>query len=77
MRYQIKRDKERVLFESFVGENLSILASGNRLKERVSYIEKRNEVLGVKTQNKDERTGDEIIADTFRKFGITLTEADK
>lgn len=65
------------MFECFVGESLSILASGARLSQRVSYIEKRNEVLGVKTQNKDERTGDEIIADTFRKFGITLTEADE
>lgn len=60
-----------------MGESLSILTSGERLSERVSYTEKRNEHLGVKTRQKDERTGEQIIADTFRNFGITLTEADE
>ena len=59
-----------------MGENLSIISSGKQLAERVSYIERRNQILGVKAQNKDERNGDEIIADTFRKFGIELTEDD-
>lgn len=59
-----------------MGENLSILSAGRRREEFKSYMEARNNLLGVK-EVKDERTAEQIIQDTFRKHGLTIKGADE
>ena len=68
--YRLKRDTEQSLFECWLSENIVTIASGYKLKERVSYTETRNEIWQKKTQ--DTRTAKEIIADTLKKHGIKI-----
>ena len=69
--YRLKKDYEKQLFEIFVAEHLSIVASGRYTKEPNSYIEKVNKLWGKK-EKKDERTAKQIIEDTFKKHGIKI-----
>ena len=43
--YRLKKDYEKQLFEIFVAEHLSIVASGRYTKEPNSYIEKERTEL--------------------------------
>ena len=61
--YRLKANEEQTLFEVFVAENLATMAAGQKYKQRMSYINKRNELLGI-TQ-KDIRSARQIIEDTF------------
>ena len=62
--YRLRADEERTLFEVFVAENIATISSGQKYKERMGYLEKRNAIWGEEKE-KDTRTARQIIDDTF------------
>lgn len=68
--YRLKANEERTLFEVFVAENLATMAAGQKYKQRMSYVDKRNELLGIK--KKDTRSAKQIIEDTFAARGVKI-----
>ena len=68
--YRLRANVEQTLFEVFVAENLATMAAGQKYKQRMSYIDKRNELLGI-TQ-KDTRSARQIIEDTFAARGVKV-----
>lgn len=73
--YRLKANEEQTLFEVFVAENLATLSAGAKYKERMNYTEYRNKLWGI-TPRKDTRTGQEIIADTLAKHGISVKQRE-
>lgn len=71
--YRLKQEAERRLFESFMAENSATRTAQMKTKTRVSYTQQRNKIWGV-AQKEDNRTAMEIIADVFKKHGLTLEE---
>lgn len=69
--YRFKLRQEEILYRSITGEYMGILASGRRCEEPVSYIKGYKEIHGLH-EEKDKRTAEEIISDTFKKHGITV-----
>ncbi len=69
--YRFKQTEEEVLFKTIVAEYLATIGTGKQTAERISFIEKRNQIYGIAVQ-KDERSAKEIIRDTFKKHGIKI-----
>ena len=68
--YKLKQNAEKMLFEIFVAENIATISAGARYKERMNYVEKRNDIWGF--NKKDRRTAIEIINDTFAARGVKV-----
>lgn len=68
--YRLKAKDEQTLFEIFVAENLATISSGNKYKKRMSYVQQRDELLGIK--KKDTRSAKQIIEDTFAARGVKI-----
>lgn len=69
--YRFKQYEEDLLYKSITAEYLANIATGRRGETRISFIEERNKIYGIKAE-KDERSAEEIINDTFKKHGIKL-----
>ena len=68
--YRLRANEEQTLFEVFVAENLATMAAGQKYKQRMSYVDRRNELLGIK--KKDTRSARQIIEDTFTERGVKV-----
>ena len=73
LEYKLKERDEWVLYEVITAETLATLGSNMKMTKRISFIEERNKIYGIELQ-KDERSAEEIIADTFKKHGIKIKE---
>lgn len=69
--YRLRANEEQTLFEVFVAENLATMTAGQRYKERMGYLDKRNAVWGEE-KKKDARTARQIINDTFAARGVKV-----
>lgn len=69
--YRLKQYKDDFVFRAIMAEYTATIGVGKQSEKRLSYIEERNEIFGVKTE-KDERSAEEIIAYTFAKHGIVV-----
>lgn len=69
--YRLRANEEQTLFEEFVAENLATMTAGQRYKERMDYLDKRNAVWGEE-KKKDIRTARQIINDTFAARGVKV-----
>ena len=73
--YRLKANEEETLYRVFVAENLATLGAGANYKERMNYTQYRNKLWGI-TPRKDTRTGQEIIADTLARHGISVKQRE-
>lgn len=69
--YRFKQSEEDLLYKSIIAEYIANIGTGRQGEKRISFIEERNKIYGIKTE-KDERTAGEIVADTFKKHGIKI-----
>jgi len=69
--YRFKQIEEDVLYKSITAEYMATIGVGKTNTERISFVEGRNKIYGIKVQ-KDERSAEEIIRDTFKKHGIKI-----
>lgn len=74
--YRFHQFEEDLLYKSIMAEYMSLVGTGKQSENRISFVEKRNEIYGIKTK-KDERSAEEIIDDTFKKHGIKIKRKEE
>ena len=70
LNYRLRETAESELYRAVTAQSLAILASGRNTKTVIDYPSLVAELYGV--QKRDERTAEQIILDTAKKFGVKV-----
>ena len=67
----LRKETEKDLYQTTVAESLCIISAGMKREEKYNYTEQLYKIRGIKI-NKDTRTAQQIIEDTFKAHNIVL-----